>query len=353
MSEKPGLERGISVLIPTYNPDIEDIRQILGALANQEYRRFEVIIANDGVDFYDEISGMVPFGEVPFLFRNNPSQLGLYNSIKENLKYCLYDDILVLEQDIVPLSRKYLMRLMELLDASPSNIVTSKLVIDAETDYKKYVFYKRRIANLEVFDPAVSPDSEPNHAVEAEIAFTKADLLSKQVLSELFSQGSANSFTAQDIILTSIAQTNGKLVTSDATACEVGLSDPDTLSFFLKKEFLYGKSVLDAWRYSNKNWLKSTAYFKEKLYRVLFLFFEAVALAALLLNFLVGGALMAPILAAMLVFGLLYTQVVLFRIGFWRFWRHSRKLAAALDSGAYVALLDLAYALGILRRLLL
>jgi glycosyltransferase involved in cell wall biosynthesis len=345
-------EGGVSVLIPTYNPDIEDIRQILLALAQQEYRSFEVIIANDGKDFSAGIVDIVPFGDVPYQFRNNPRQLGLYNSIKENLQYCQYENILVLEQDIVPLSPKYLRRLVELMEASPRGIVTSKLVIDAQTDYKKYVFYKRRIANLDVFDHAATNDPEPNCAVEAEIAFTKADLLNKHVLSELFSTGSNNPFTAQDIILTSIAQKNGKLVTSNAAACEVGLRDPNKLSFFLRKEFLYGNSVPDAWRYSNKGWLKSTSYFREKLLRVLFLLFESVALAALLLDLLWGGALLVPLLVLMAGVALLYTQAVLVRIGFWRFWRRSKKLAAALVSGAYVVLLDLAYALGILWRLL-
>jgi glycosyltransferase involved in cell wall biosynthesis len=343
---------GISVLIPTYNPDISDIRQILVALSNQEYRNFEVIIANDGADFSSQISDLIPFGDVPFQYHNNERQLGLYNSIKENMKNCKYDNILVLEQDIIPLSRKYLGRLVELLEARPSSVVTSKLVINAQTDYKKYVFYKRRISNLEVFDPfRLDRQLFSTTVVEAEVAFTKADLLSKNVLSELFSKGSSNSFTAQDIILSSIAGRKQKLVTSNATACQIGLRDPNRLSFFLKKEFLYGKSVLDAWRYSNRNWLKSTGYFKEKLARVLFLAIEVAAIAAFIITALDGGALQIPLLAAV-VLGLFYSQAVLARIHFWRFWRHSRNLAAFLASGFYVVLLDVAYALGILRRLL-
>ncbi len=343
---------GISVLIPTYNPNISDIRQILVALSKQEYRNFEVIIANDGADFYHQISDIVSFGDVPFHYHNNESQLGLYNSIKEHMTGCRYDNILVLEQDIIPLSRKYLGRLAELVKARPTSVVTSKLLISANTNYKKYVFYKRRMPNLEMFDP-FRLDSQllSTKAVETEVAFTKADLLSKNVLSELFSTGSSNPFTAQDIILSSIAGREQKLVTSNATACQIGIRDPNRLSFFLKKEFLYGKSVLDAWRYSNKNWLKSTGYFKEKLARVLFLAVEVAAIVAFGITALDGGPLQIPLTAAV-VFGLLYSQAVLARIDFWRFWRHSRKLAPALGSGFYVVLLDVAYALGILRRLL-
>jgi glycosyltransferase involved in cell wall biosynthesis len=353
LSQQQNIVKGISVLIPTYNPDISDIRQILQALANQEYRNFEVVIANDGADFASQIADLVPFGSVPFQYRNNPQRLGLYCSIKENMKYCQHESILVLEQDIVPLSPQYLGRLVELLESSPLSIVTSKLVIDAGTDFKKYVFYKRRIANLDVFDPANSINElHSNEAVEAEIAFTKADLLNKHVLSELFSKGSTNPFTAQDIILSSIVRKNQKLVTSNATACEVGHRDPATLSFFLKKEFLYGKSVFDAWRYSNRSWLKSTGYFKEKLARIIFLTVETIAIAAFGVAFLVGSSLVLPLLALVLGVGLFYTQAVLFRIGFWRFWRRTRRLVALLESGGYVVLLDVAYALGILRRLL-
>ncbi len=353
LSQQQNIVKGISVLIPTYNPDISDIRQILQALANQEYRNFEVVIANDGADFASQIADLVPFGSVPFQYRNNPQRLGLYCSIKENMKHCRHESILVLEQDIVPLSPQYLGRLVELLESSPLSIVTSKLVIDAGTDFKKYVFYKRRIANLDVFDPANSTNElHSNEAVEAEIAFTKADLLNKHVLSELFSKGSANPFTAQDIILSSIVRKNQKLVTSNATACEVGHRDPATLSFFLKKEFLYGKSVFDAWRYSNRKWLKSTGYFKEKLARILFLTVETIAIVAFGVAFLVGSSLVLPLLVLVLGVGLFYTQAVLFRIGFWRFWRRTRRLAALLESGGYVVLLDVAYALGILRRLL-
>ncbi len=347
------LTKGISVLIPTYNPDIEDIRQILLALANQDYSSFEVIIANDGDDFYNQIADIVPFGNVPFKYLNNKERFGLYSSIKENMKHCKFESILVLEQDIVPLSHKYLRRLVELLESSPLSIVTSKLVIDAQTDYKKYVFYKRRISNLEIFDSSnFGGELSSNKAVEAEIAFTKADLLNKHILSELFSKGSANAFTAQDIILTSIVRKNRRLVTSNATACEVGLRDPSKVTFFLKKEFLYGKSVLDAWRYSNKSWLRSTGYFKEKLSRVMFLMVETAAIIALCLNLLVGASLQIPLLALIFGLGLFYTQAVLARIGFWGFWRRSRKVAAILESGVYVVLLDVAYALGILRRLL-
>ena len=97
--------KGISVIIPAYNPDINDIRQILLSLINQEYRAFEVVIANDGEDFSEKIVDILGCNH-EFQFNNNKAQLGLYTSIKENIQYCKYDHILVLEQDIVPLHRK-------------------------------------------------------------------------------------------------------------------------------------------------------------------------------------------------------------------------------------------------------
>jgi hypothetical protein len=323
------------------------------SLVNQEYRDFEVIIANDGRDFYGDIADILHGGGISIQYRNNERQLGLYNSIKENMAYCKCERILVLEQDIVPLSKRYLGSLVELLDSRPLSVVTSKLVIDAQTDYKKYVFYKRRIANLDTFD-RLNPinDSLPNKAEKAEIAFTKADLLDKHVLAELFSKGSANTFTAQDIILSSIVSQNRELITSPATACEIGLRDPDKLGFFLKKEYLYGNSVFDAWRHSDKNWLKSTKYFREKVFRVLFIGVESLAVLAYLFALVIGGSLQVPLLAFIFGLALVYSQAVLFRVGFWRFWRRRRKLGVFLKSGFYVILLDAAYALGILRRLL-
>ena len=345
--------KGISVIIPAFNPDIDEIRQVLHSLERQEYRNFEVLIANDGEDFSSQIADILLLNPQIFKYRNNPTQLGLYGSIQENMKYCKYDRILVLEQDIVPLSPKYLGCLVELVESSPKNVVTSKLVIDANTDYKKYVFYKRRIANLVTFDRSKGNGEQSNQAEEVEIAFTKADLLDKNVLSELFSIGSDNTFTAQDIILTSIVQKNKKLVTSDATACEIGYHDPNKVSFFLKKEFLYGRSVLDVLRHSSKQWLSSTNYFWEKAARVMFIGVESIAVFLLLLDLLMGGALLVPLMV--LIFGLavFYTQAVLYSIGVWRFWyKGSRKLSHALGAGFYVFLLDLSYSLGVLRGLL-
>jgi glycosyltransferase involved in cell wall biosynthesis len=353
ISSESDASKGISVLIPTYSPDIDDIREILCSLSNQQYPTFEVIIANDGVDFYSHIQDIVKAKNPFFQYRNNNQHLGLYGSIKENMKYCQYENILVLEQDIVPLNPQYLSSLVALMEASPANVVTSKLVIASDTDFKKYIFYKRRISNLGVFDRE-NIDLSSNCAEETEIAFTKADLLNKSVLSELFSKGSTNVFTAQDIILTSIVHEDKKLVTSDATACEIGLRDPNKLMFFLKKEFLYGKSVLDALRHSNKDWLQSTSYFKEKASRVLFLAIETFTLLALAVSLLLGiSFLQVPLLAFDLGLAVVYSQAVLARIGFWRFWRHgSRRLTGFLASGVVVILLDVAYALGILRRLI-
>lgn len=351
ISSESDASKGISVLIPTYSPDIEDIREILVSLSNQQYPTFEVIIANDGADFYSHIQDIVE--EKNFQYHNNTDHLGLYGSIRENMKYCQYEHILVLEQDIVPLNPQYLSSLVALMEASPKNVVTSKLVIACDTDYKKYIFYKRRIANLEVFDRE-NINLLSNSAEETEIAFTKADLLNKQVLSELFSKGSTNVFTAQDIILTSIVHEDKKLVTSDATACEIGLRDPNKLTFFLKKEFLYGKSVLDAWRHSNKDWLQSTSYFREKALRIVFLALETFTILGLALSLLLGiGILQVPLLVLALGLGVFYSQAVLAHIGFWRFWRQgTRRLGAFLASGVVVILLDVAYALGILRRLI-
>lgn|GEM_PF-2162184 len=353
ISSESDASKGVSVLIPTYSPDIDDIREILVSLSNQQYPNFEVIIANDGADFYSHIQDIVEAKNPVFQYRNNNQHLGLYGSIKENMQYCQYENILVLEQDIVPLNSNYISSLVALMDASPSNVVTSKLVIASDTDFKKYIFYKRRISNLGVFDRE-NIDLSSNSAEETEIAFTKADLLNKQVLSELFSKGSTNVFTAQDIILTSIVHEDKKLVTSDATACEIGLRDPNKLTFFLKKEFLYGKSVLDAWRHSNKDWLQSTSYFREKASRVLFLGIEALTVIALALSLLLGvGFLQVPLLVVALGLAVFYSQAVLAHIGFWRFWRcGSKRLAAFLASGVVVVLLDVAYALGILRRLI-
>lgn len=353
ISSESDATKGISVLIPTYSPDIQDIREILVSLSNQQYQNFEVIIANDGEDFYGRIQDIVEEKNPVFQYRNNPGHLGLYGSIRENMKYCQYEHILVLEQDIVPLNPQYLQSLVALMEASPANVVTSKLVIAADTDYKKYIFYKRRISNLEVFNRE-NINLSSNNAEETEIAFTKADLLNKKVLSELFSKGSTNVFTAQDIILTSIVHEDKKLVTSDATACEIGLRDPNKLTFFMKKEFLYGKSVLDAWRHSNKDWLQSTSYFREKALRILFLGLETFTILALALSLLLGiGFLQVPLLVVALGLGVFYSQAVLAHIGFWGFWRQgTRRLRAFCASGVVVILLDIAYALGILRRLI-
>lgn len=353
VSSKVTVETGISVLIPTYNPDIKDIRQILLALSEQTYQNFEVIIANDGRDFYEHIQDIVPFGSVPFFYKKNNPRLGLYSSIKENMKYCKYDKILVLEQDIVPLSKNYLENLIELSRTCPDGIVTSKLMIDVNTDYKKYVFYKRRISNLGMSDKTKNDFSLSNDLKEAEVTFTKADLQNKRVLEELFSNGSANNNTAQDIIFSTLIKRNRKLITSDATACQVGWSDPSTTTFFLKKEYLYGKSVFDAWRHSDKKNLKSTSYFKEKLARVLFVSVEAIAILLLAFEVLVGGVLQLPLFALIIGLGLFYPQAVLARIGFWGFWRkRGGRFAEIIKSSVYVVLLDAAYALGILRKLI-
>ena len=354
MSGASSGEGGISVLIPAYNPDIQDIKEILTTLTNQTYQNFEIIIANDGDDFYSYIQDIVAFCTVPFQYKKNEKRLGLYPSIKENVKYCRYENILVLEQDIIPLSRNYIGSLIELLQSCPGCVVTSRLMIDVKTNYKKYVFYKRRISDLGTIDHSLATDElSSNEPVDVEVTFTKADLLSKSILGELFSAGSTNSNTAQDIILSSIVRKNRRLVTSDATACEVAFNEPNNLDFFLKKEYLYGKSVFDAWRHSDKDTLKSTSYFKEKIHRVLFVTAESAAIIFYFFELLVDGALQLPLLITVFGLGILYTQAILARIAFWSFWRKSRRrLTEIISSSVYIILLDVAWALGILRRLL-
>jgi cellulose synthase/poly-beta-1,6-N-acetylglucosamine synthase-like glycosyltransferase len=59
ISSQSDASKGISVLIPTYSPDIEDIREIITTLSNQQYPAYEVIIANDGEDFYSDIQDLI------------------------------------------------------------------------------------------------------------------------------------------------------------------------------------------------------------------------------------------------------------------------------------------------------
>jgi glycosyltransferase involved in cell wall biosynthesis len=351
MSKESDGKKGISVLIPAYNPNIEDIRRILVALINQTYADFEIIIANDGDDFYGGIEDLIPSIKIPFQYKKNNSCLGLYFSIKENLQYCAYENILVLEQDIVPLGRNYLSSMIELLESCPQCVISSRLMIDLNTDYKKYIFYKRRIFNLETIDRTqVTSKPLSNDVIETEVTFTKADLLSKNALEGLLSMGSADNNTAQDIILSSIVRRNKKIVTSNATACEIGYSDPNSLAFFLRKEYLYGKSVVDTWRYSDKRILKATGYFREKVLRVLFVLAETIAIFLCSFEFLVGGILRFPLLITIFGLGLLYSQAVLARVDFWGFFRGSRhRLNESVKSTFYVMLLDVSYALGILR----
>ena len=170
-------------------------------------------------------------------------------------------------------------------------------------------------------------------------------------MNKLFSKKVDHVFTAQDIILSSIDRKNRKILTCNATACEIGLHDPSKLSFFLKKEFLYGTSVFDAWRNSNKDWLKSTRYFREKLFRVLFVGFETLAVLGLFLDVLLWGGGLEVVVGGDFWFRCILSQAVLIRIDFWGFWRRgSRRFVALLGSGIYVVLLDFAYTLGILRQ---
>ena len=354
MNETSAGERGISVLIPTYNPDIKDIKEILTTLNSQTYRNFEIIIANDGDDFFNLIQDIISPDRIPFQYRRNVKRLGLYFSIKENIQYCKYENILLLEQDIIPLSRNYLKSLIELLDSCPNCVVTSSLRIDVKTDYKKYIFYKRRISNLRMIDHSrITDESCSNAPIDTEVTFTKADLLKKGIFAELFSLGSTNSNTAQDIILSSVIRKNRRLVTSDAIACEIAHSDPNSITFFLKKEYLYGKSVFDVWRHSDKSTLKSTSYFREKLFRLLFVAAETIAIVFCCFEFLVDGALQVPFLILIFGLGIFYTQWVLAQISFWAFRRISRfSLTKIIKSTMYIVVLDIAYTLGILRRLL-
>ena len=355
MNEDINSATGISILIPAYQPNIDDITKILSILSTQTNGNFEIVIANDGDDFFESIKDVVSSYRIPFQYKKNEKRLGLYSSIKENIQYCHYDHILVLEQDIIPISRDYVKSLAELFGSCQTCVVTSKLLIDVNTSYKKYVFYKRRISNLETIDRSKTVDNF-NGLVEAEVTFTKADLLNKQVLLELFSLDSSNTNTntAQDIIMSSIIRRNNRLVTGNGTACEIGHSDPDSISFFLKKEYLYGKSVLDVWKYSDKKVLRSTNYFKEKLARVLFVIMETVAIVLLGFAFLIGTPIIQLILLVVVLgFAILYSQLVLLQIDFWSFSRkNSGRLAKFFSSTFYIVLLDMAYTLGILRRLL-
>ena len=311
MSEACKTQNGISILILAYHPDMDDIKQILTALSSQTCDNFEIIVANDGDDFFTSIKDYVATIKFPFQYKQNEKRLGLYFSIKENIQYCHFENILILEQDIIPLSRDYVKSLAELLQSCPSSVITSRLFIDVGTSYKKYIFYKRRISNLEIIDHDEMIDNcFSNDIMDAEVTFTKADLLNKQVLEELFATGSVDTNTAQDIILSSIVRRSRRLITSNATACEIGRSDPNDFDFFFKKEFLYGKSTVDAWRYSDKGALLSTSYFKEKIFRILFVLAETIIAILCSFELLIRGSLALPLLATIFGLGILYTQVV-------------------------------------------
>ncbi|MDH2899424.1 MAG: glycosyltransferase, partial [archaeon] len=88
------MTEGLSVLIPAYNPDTDEVRKLLTTLVNQSYRDCEIIIANDGDDFYSKISDILTSSERVIKYKTNPVRLGLYSSIEENLKYCQYHDVL-------------------------------------------------------------------------------------------------------------------------------------------------------------------------------------------------------------------------------------------------------------------
>jgi glycosyltransferase involved in cell wall biosynthesis len=343
------LTDGLSVLIPTYNPDTEEIRKLLTALINQSYHNCEIIIANDGVDFYSKISDIITSSQRLIKYKTNPRRLGLYSSIEENLKYCEFDDVLVIEQDVIPLTSDYIESLLSLHNQNASDVVTSRLLISERADYKKFVFYKRRIPNLGIISEknGNSVFNFSNEPTEVETAFTKADLLNKELLSELYSTKSLDTYTSQDIILSSLIRKNRKLITNDSTACEIAATDPAKVRFFLRKEFLYGKSVVNVLEHSNSRGLASTAYFREKLFRLLFIGVETILVLISLIPFF-GVSVRAIALTALVIIGMIYTQSTLFKIDFWRFSRsRMHRFVQALKASIYIIALDSAYVVGV------
>lgn len=343
------LTDGLSVLIPAYNPDTDEVRKLLTTLVNQSYCNCEIIIANDGDDFYSKISDILTSSERVIKYKTNPRRLGLYSSIEENLKYCEYHDVLVIEQDVIPLTNDYIESLLSLHNKNASDVVTSRLMISERADYKKFVFYKRRIPNLGIISEK-NGNSVFNYSVEpteVETVFTKADLLNKELLSELYSANSVDTYTSQDIILSSLIRKNRKLITNDATACEIAATDPAKARFFLRKEFLYGKSVVNVLEHSNSRGLASTAYFREKLFRLLFIIVETILVLISLIPFF-GVSVRALVLTTLAIIGIVYTQSILFKIDFWRFSRpRKHRFVQALKPSIYIIALDLAYVVGV------
>ena len=335
-------------MIPTYNPDESEIRKLLATLINQSYGNFEIIIANDGDDFYSKISDIITTSQRVIKYKTNQRRLGLYSSIEENLKYCEYHDVLVLEQDVIPLSDDYIKSLVDLHSQNPSDVVTSRLMISDRTDYKKFVFYKRRIPNLGIItDNGKGVLNYSDKLTEVETAFTKADLLNKELLTELSSTNSVDTYTSQDIILSSLIRKNRKLITNDSIGCEIAVTDPAEVSFFLRKEFLYGKSVLNVLEHSNSSALASTAYFREKLFRFLFIITETLLTVISFIPFF-AVTVRALALIALIVFGIVYTQSILFRIDFWRFSRlRKNRFVENAKASIYVIALDAAYVIGV------
>ena len=336
-------------MIPAYNPDMDEIRKLLTTLVNQSYSNCEIIIGNDGDDFYSKISDIIASSERVIKYKTNARRLGLYSSIEENLKYCEYHDVLVIEQDVIPLTNDYMESLLSLHNKNASDVVTSRLMISERADYKKFVFYKRRIPNLGIISERNrnSVFNYSNEPTEVETAFTKADLLNKELLSELYSAKSVDTYTSQDIILSSLIRKNRKLITNDATACEIAATDPAKASFFLRKEFLYGKSVVNVIEHSNSRGLVSTAYFREKLFRLLFIFVETILVLILLIPFF-GVSVRAFALTALVIIGAIYTLSILSKVDFWRF-SHLRKhrFVHAFKASIYIIALDSAYVVGV------
>jgi glycosyltransferase involved in cell wall biosynthesis len=237
-----GRENGprVSIVLPAYN-GARTIRITLEALAVQDFSSVEWIVVDDASrDRTPEMvreffANKVPNGR---LIRHASNQ-GLSRTLNEGLAAARGELVLIVHQDVAPMTTDWIGRAVRYLDEDASiAVVTGYYGIPASDDLtfvkRAFGFLRRQFHRL--------PPREREFVTFAEF---KCDLARKSVLSRLGGFPTRFRITGEDIVVSyRIRQEGGKILKAyDLRSVQRFSGQAETVLGNLDKEFRFGESM--------------------------------------------------------------------------------------------------------------
>lgn len=175
------MKSNLSIVIPTHNSE-KTISKVITTLLRQKYNgKYEIIaIDNDSRDKTSEI--LKQFKNIRFI--RNPKNIGFSKSILRGMKTAKYDNVLILHDDCIPESRKFLQHMTDALGSNKDVIGIVPSVYIPKYLFNSYSIWAK-IFSLSAFEEGMKY-TEIKKTIEVKhLGGVKATLLQKNIIRKL------------------------------------------------------------------------------------------------------------------------------------------------------------------------